>query len=497
MFASINGGMGKRIKLVLNLLQLFFKVVGSTHRMIVAITYHTFIGVILLATSSVALADELTNLIANSNLVESSIIAQNDAPIDNKIKQIFLESSPISGGIIAARLWPSSVYTRLTLEAANNIDTKHSIDAKTSRLTIEISNTELNNILKDLNTKVLAIDPLIDKIKVSQFGSESVRVIIYLKQQVQVQTKIIPPVKLGSVDYKYRYVFDIYPEQNVANNDLSDDLLALLQFKNDPIATAEENPKIITTIPEIAIKAPQYSELKTPPVKAKYTGRKLVVMLDPGHGGEDPGAIGAGGTREKNVVLGIAKALQKLINQSSHMEAHLTRDQDIFIPLGTRVKIARIKKADLFISIHADAVDNRSARGSSVYTLSKRGASSSFAKWLAKSQNNADLIGGMSFKTKDKMVNRVLLDMAQTWTMKTSSKLGQMLLSHMGGVNRLHKKHVEHAAFAVLKAPDIPSALVETAFISNPEEEAMLTNVGSQQKIAQALFSSIEKFAKK
>ena len=224
--------------------------------------------------------------------------------------------------------------------------------------------------------------------------------------------------------------------------------------------------------------------------------KKVLVMLDPGHGGEDPGAIGHGGLREKDVVLDIGKKLQLAINQTEYMEARLTRNQDVFIPLATRVAIARAARADLFVSIHADAFTTPVARGSSVFILSDRGASSSFARWLARTQNQADLVGGMSFHTKDKSISRVLLDMTQTWTLSSSGKLGRILLGQMSGINKLHSKTVERAAFAVLKAPDIPSVLVETAFISNPGEEALLKQDDFRQKIAGGLALGIGNFAR-
>ena len=504
MFTGINGRMCRLNKLNLDYVPLLSKIFDfglcgllkhnlAHKRQKIAKTYHATFSFILLMTSNLLFADELSDLIVIPKLKTISSTAKSSLAVNDEVKSYEIESSVVSNNVIAARLWPSSIYTRLTLEAEHEINIKHTVKDKPLCLNIDIDSSSLNSVLKSLNTKVLAIDPLIDNIKVNQLTNNTVRVVIYLKQPTRIQTKMIPPVNLGSVNYKYRYVFDMYPEQNIENDDPNDDLLALLQLKNDQFESTANVLKNIASMPSLATKL--YPEFKAMPNKTKYKGKKLIVMLDPGHGGEDPGAIGPSGAREKNIVLGISKALQQLINQTNHMEAHLTRDQDVFIPLGTRVKIARKAKADLFISIHADAVDNRNARGSSVYTLSERGASSSFARWLAKSQNNADLIGGVSFKTKDKMVNQVLLDMAQTWTMKTSSKLGQMLLGQMGNVNRLHKKQVERAAFAVLKAPDIPSALVETAFISNPQEEEMLTHADSQQKIAMALFNSINSFS--
>ena len=255
------------------------------------------------------------------------------------------------------------------------------------------------------------------------------------------------------------------------------DILALLQLQNN----GTEDAHVI--VPNSII----------PKVSKLAANKKLVVMLDPGHGGEDPGAIGPTGIREKDVVLDIGKKLFDIINSSDSMEAKLTRSQDVFIPLGTRVAIARAAKADVFISIHADAFTTPQAKGASVFILSDSGASSSFAKWLAKTQNDSDLIGGVSFKSKDRITSSVLLDMTQTMTNKKSTQLALNLLPNLGKIGRLHNKQVEKAGFAVLKAPDIPSVLVETAFISNPDEENQLKNPDFRQQVAQMIFDGINK----
>ncbi|HLX53277.1 MAG TPA: N-acetylmuramoyl-L-alanine amidase, partial [Aquella sp.] len=389
------------------------------------------------------------------------------------------------------------------------------------QLVVDISGITLNAVLNNLNSKVLDVDPIIKDIQVSQLDSDTVRIIVFLKQHARVQTQAIAPVKLGSVNYKYRYVLDMYPgDDSTADNGLNDDLLAFLELNSDgnnsvhgdelesllnhatfgvaqpgivaaPAKTPAAN-KVTITQPAIS------TIVKNEPVlqRSSGSGRKIIVMIDPGHGGEDPGAVGPSGLREKDVVLDIGKKLQQAINQTEYMQARLTRNQDIFIPLATRVAIARAAKADLFVSIHADAFTTPLARGSSVFVLSGRGASSSFASWMAKMQNQADLIGGMSFNTKDKSVKRILMDMAQSWTMKSSDKLGRILLGQMANINSLHSKNVEHAGFAVLKAPDIPSVLVETAFISNPGEEALLKKPEFRSQIANKLALGISNFAR-
>ncbi|MCE3269046.1 MAG: N-acetylmuramoyl-L-alanine amidase AmiC [Burkholderiales bacterium] len=415
----------------------------------------------------------------------------------------FVDSHETKNELIAVRLWPSSIYTRLTLEAEKNIVANKKVLDNPLRLIIEINGITLNGVLNNLNAKVLDVDPVIKDIQVSQANLDSVKIVILLKQHARVQTQAISPVNLGAVNYKYRFVLDIYPAgEDMADNGLNDNLLAFLELNGDgsgnspPTTTLPSVKKII--VPSLDIDSVISSK---PPIQSRTqnlvnSNRKIIVMLDPGHGGEDPGAVGPSGLKEKDVVLEVGKKLQQLINQTNYMQARLTRNQDIFIPLGTRVAIARAAKADIFVSIHADAFTTPLARGSSVFVLSEKGASSSFARWMAKMQNQADLIGGMSFNTKDKMVKQILMDMTHSWTMSSSTKLGRILLGQMSGINQLHSKNIEHAAFAVLKAPDIPSVLVETAFISNPNEEALLKQPVFLQKIAEKLALGIGNFAR-
>lgn len=396
--------------------------------------------------------------------------------------------------LLAVRLWPSSIYTRLTLEAEDNITAKSSVLDNPLQLIIDIFDVTLNAVLNNLATKVLAADPIIREISVSQLNPDTVRIAIFLKQHVHVQTQAIAPVSLGAVHYKYRYVIDMYPgsDNSAANDGLDDDLLAFLQPNDD---TENHSGQVSKSTNTKVASRPNLLAKPRPPLQTPYTGRKLVIVLDPGHGGEDPGAVGPSGLKEKDVVLDIGKRLHLLLNQAGNIQARLTRDQDIFIPLATRVAIARAAHADIFVSIHADAFTTPLAKGSSVFILSERGASSSFARWLAKTQNQADLVGGMSFHSKDKTVSRILLDMTQTWTINKSIKLGRILLGQMGDINQLHSKNVERAGFAVLKAPDIPSVLVETAFISNPVEESQLKKVEFRQKVADTLANGIKNFA--
>ena len=225
--------------------------------------------------------------------------------------------------------------------------------------------------------------------------------------------------------------------------------------------------------------------------------RLVTITLDPGHGGEDPGAVGRGGSYEKNVTLAVARRLKAKIEAEPNMRAVLTRDSDFFVPLHARVQKARRIQSDLFVSIHADAFVRPDANGSSVFVLSESGASSSAARYLAQKENAADLIGGVNIDVKDPVLARTLLDLSQTATINDSLKLGKAVLGELGGINRLHKASVEQAGFAVLKAPDIPSILIETAFISNPEEEKRLNDDAYQDKMAEAIFSGIRKYLAK
>jgi N-acetylmuramoyl-L-alanine amidase len=261
-------------------------------------------------------------------------------------------------------------------------------------------------------------------------------------------------------EYGHRLVLDLYPQQEL-------DALALLAL-GKPVS-------------EPAAAVPQYARL-------------ITVAIDAGHGGEDPGAIGASGTHEKDVTLAVARKLKQKLDAVENMRGVLIRDGDYFIPLAKRVNRARAVKADLFVSIHADAFIRPQARGSSVFALSENGASSVAARWLAKKENEADLVGGVNIDVKDPFLKRTLLDLSQTATINDSLKLGRSVLKEIGGVNTLHKPHVEQAGFAVLKAPDIPSILIETAFISNPEEEKRLKDDAYQEKLVNAIVTGIRDY---
>ncbi|WP_431097139.1 N-acetylmuramoyl-L-alanine amidase [Polaromonas aquatica] len=419
--------------------------------------------------------------------------------------------------IVAVRVWPSKDYTRLTIESDGEIKARQFFIAEPPRLAVDIEGIDLIPALRELVAKVKSDDPNISGIRVGQNAPGVVRLVIDLKQPILPQVFTLPPVAA----YQYRLVFDLYPTQ------VADPLEALIAEKladrqpgssppassgtasgNDPlgdlIARQSEKPPSHAasgapgTGKQADSKLPGAASGKTAPEAAatakNKTDRLVIVALDPGHGGEDPGAVGPGGTREKDVVLQIAHRLRDRINQQPNMRAYLTRDADFFVPLHIRVQKARRVQADLFISIHADAFFTARPQGASVFALSEKGASSSAARWIADKENSADLVGGVNVKAKDAQVQKALLDMSTTAQINDSLKLGSAMLGEIGNVGKLHKPKVEQAGFAVLKAPDIPSVLVETAFISNPDEEARLRSDDYQIQLADALMRGITRY---
>lgn len=407
-----------------------------------------------------------------------------------------------ANSIVAVRTWPADEYTRVTLELDRELASEHFTLDNPHRMVIDLQGITINSVIKELMAKVRPNDPYISDIRVGQFKPNVVRLVLDLKQPIAPQVFTLKPIG----EYKYRLVIDLYPR--VAR----DPLLALQNADDsDPLAAvleqlAQSNPSVpVPTVngqktppKQIAaptpLPAPSPAPSTVPQVKPTSSNRPILVALDPGHGGEDPGAIGPGGTREKDVVLQIAQRLKKLIDAQPNMRAYLTRDKDFFVPLGVRVQKARRVKADLFISIHADAFIKPSASGSSVYALSQTGATSTAASWLAKKENEADLVGGINIGTHNKQVAQVLLDLSTAAQINDSVRMGSGILSEIGKINKLHKRQVERAGFAVLKAPDIPSILVETAFISNPHEEKLLRSPAHQEKIALAMLSGIKDY---
>lgn len=399
--------------------------------------------------------------------------------------------------LLAVRTWPADEYTRVTLELDSELKAEHFTLEAPHRMVVDITGLDMSPALNDLVKKVRTDDPYISSLRVAQNRPNIVRLVFDLKQAIAPQVFTLKPVG----DYKYRLVLDLYPK--VAQDPLTA-LLKKQPQKNeeDPLARILEdigrNPKgtgmaSLPVLPE-SFNPPAASSPPTESPKLGRRSRVITVALDPGHGGEDPGAIGKGGTREKDVVLQIAQKLKARIDATPGMRAYLTRDGDYFVPLHVRVEKARRVKADLFVSIHADAFVRPTAGGSSVYVLSSSGASSSAARWLADKENAADLIGGINLQVQDRQVAKILLDLSTSAQIKDSVKVGDSVLDDLKNVYRLHKPQVEQAAFAVLKAPDMPSILVETAFISNPDEERMLRSAADQEKFAAALHGGIRRF---
>ena len=403
--------------------------------------------------------------------------------------------------IVAVRVWPADDYTRVTIESDAVLAARHFLADNPHRLVIDLDGLELSPTLRELVGKVRADDPFIAGVRVGQNQPRVVRLVVDLKQPIAPQQFTLAPVAA----YQHRLVFDLYPTQE------RDPLLALIRDKEQAEAQAAQSVRdalgeFIGRIdarpaPPLSAASAASGPLATapppPPVAAGKIDRLVIVTIDPGHGGEDPGATGPSGLHEKDVVLAVAMQLRERINAQPGMRAMLTRDADFFVPLHERVRKARRVQADLFVSIHADAFLTPTARGASVFALSERGASSAAARWIAERENAADQVGGMNIGVRDAQVMRALLDMSTTAQIKDSLKLGHEVLSQIGRVGKLHKGAVEQAGFAVLKAPDVPSILVETAFISNPEEEARLRDPEYQARLVDALTSGIVRYFKR
>jgi len=424
--------------------------------------------------------------------------------------------------IVAVRVWPAADYTRVTIESDSALAAKHFLAENPPRLVIDVDGLDLSPQLRDLVGQVRADDPFIAGVRVGQYQPRVVRLVIDLKQAIKPQLFALAPVAA----YRHRLVFDLYPTQE------PDLLLALVQEREHaeqqaaqavrdalgefigqvdrPAPTSAPAPRASgpgTSMPTTADPQPaeptasqsgptrEAAEGKDSANKsANRTNRLVIVALDPGHGGEDPGAIGPSGLREKDVALAVALQLRERLNAQPGMRAMLTRDADFFVPLQDRVRKARRVQADLFVSIHADAFFTPEARGASVFALSQGAASSAAARWMANRENLADAVGGINVKVKDTSVLHALLDMSTTAQIKDSLRLGGEVLGQIGRVGRLHKASVEQAGFAVLKAPDIPSILVETAFISNPDEEAKLRDERYRSQLVEALSTGIKRY---
>ena len=385
-------------------------------------------------------------------------------------------------GLVGVRVWPADEYTRITIESDTNLTVTHQLLTNPERLVVDIQGLDLNPKIKELVSKIRTDDPFIFQVRVGQFQPKVVRLVFDLKEEIKPQLFTLDPVG----DYQYRLVFDLYPKIP---------LDPMAEFLKKNMNKVEEDDPIAIALREKE-KASGLSK-SLPKDDAKKYARIVTIAIDPGHGGEDPGAIGQGGSKEKDVVLAIAKKLQGLLDQNPNFRTLLTRDGDYFVPLNVRVQKARRVQADIFISIHADAFVLPNAKGASVFVLSQQGATSTTARWMANKENAADLIGGLNIKNKDQQVAQLLLDMSTTAQIKDSLKLGSNIIQEIGSFAKLHKGSVEQASFAVLKAPDIPSILVETAFISNPDEEAKLLDDAYQTKISMAILKGVQAYLDK
>jgi len=383
--------------------------------------------------------------------------------------------------VASARLWPSPDYTRLIVETSAPLPHQLQVLRNPDRLVLDLDGVDASSELAELPRRVQPNDPYIAAIRLGKRGAAALRVVLDLRGEVRPDVFALPPVG----EYGHRLVLDLYPLVPL------DPLMALLESERQKEARAALQPS-----PELPSPAEADAPREPPRMAdaARTPSRKLTIAIDPGHGGEDPGAIGRKGTYEKHVVLAIARKLKGRIDGDRHMRAMMTRDGDYFVPLAERVRKARGVQADLFISIHADAFREPTARGSSVFALSERGATSAAAKWLAQRENQADLIGGVDLDRGDPVLARTLLDLSQTAQISDSLKVGRHVLDGIATHNALHKSSVEQAGFAVLKAPDIPSILVETAFISNPEEEQKLRSDRHQKKFADSMYEGITRY---
>ena len=404
--------------------------------------------------------------------------------------------------IVAVRVWPAPDYSRVTIESDASLSFSQTFIPNPPRLAVDVKGIDLNPALKELVAKVSANDPNISGIRVGQFGPGVVRLVLDLKQAIAPQVFSLTPVAA----YQHRLVFDLYPTQvaDPLETLIAERLKENASVQVAPAPAADPLGELIAQtaqarVPEVAVPPKQVRRLPPQSMSAPTpaaTDRLIIIALDPGHGGEDPGAIGPAGTYEKDVVLRLAHRLRDRINAASSngnpMRAFLTRDADFFVPLHTRVDKARRVQADLFISLHADAFFTPRPQGASVFALSQDGASSSAARWMAAKENKADMVGGLNVRAKDAQVKRALLDMSTAAQIKDSLQLGGAMLKEIGRVGKLHKPRVEQAGFAVLKAPDIPSVLVEAAFISNPDEEAKLNSAAYLDQLADALMRGIE-----
>ena len=403
--------------------------------------------------------------------------------------QLLFGTAWSAGQTRAVRVWPAPDYTRVTIESSEPLRHSLLLLKNPERLALDLENADLASVQQAFAGKLQPGGPHIANLRVGRFKPGVIRVVIDLKAEVKPQVFLLEPIG----EYGHRLVLDIYPLEPI------DPLMALLKQpgpKQDAVTARPDDGAPPEAEKADTTNANTARSAREPPGAAAT--RLVTIAIDAGHGGEDPGAKGRRGTYEKKVTLTIARKLKTLIDGESNMRSLLTRDGDYLVPLGMRVDKAMRVKADLFVSIHADAFVKPHARGSSVFALSEHGATSTTAKILAQRENNADLIGGVNLAAlKDPYLRMTVADLSLTQQISDSLKLGQAVLGELGAVNFLHRGRVEQAGFAVLKAPQIPSILVETAFISNPDEERRLNDETYQEKIAHAIMRGIKAYVAK
>ncbi|UJP06255.1 MAG: N-acetylmuramoyl-L-alanine amidase [Nitrosomonas sp.] len=410
--------------------------------------------------------------------------------------------------IKTARIGLTPDFTRITLESNRPLDYELSMLDNPYRIVIDLNNTQVTPVLASLSQQIDAIDPFVQRVRVGQFKSHVTRLVFDLKANVVPRTFVIAPKD----NYGYRLVLDVQHPGKVlpAAPQTQPDIIVDRDFAVDSLdqlvaslsQTVPQKTAIQPAAVPLPLSKPQSSQtnrvdtaIAVSSIKNSKVPRILIVAIDPGHGGKDPGAVGNQGTYEKDITLAIAKKLKTRIDQESNMRAVLTRTGDYYVSLPQRRVNARKANADLFISIHADANPKAHAHGSSVFTLSEHGATSTTASWLANKENSVDdLMGGIDIAEKSRDIKELLIDLSFNATINDSAKLAEYILKQLSGINHLHKRNVEQAGFAVLKSPDIPSILVETAFLSNPKEEVKLRSTGYQDKMADAMFLGIKKY---
>ena len=435
--------------------------------------------------------------------------------------------------ILSVRVWPAAEYTRVTLESDQALTASHFLMADPPRLVVDVKNLELSPQLKELVGKIKPGDPFIKDVRVAQYTPDVVRMVFDLKQAIKPQVFSLLPVAA----YENRIVFDLYPAHG-------DRLLAFMDrqasqadtvgprdtsgaaVKATPLTgsgsastrnTLADTPRVVAENQQDTLSTwlnAHRDELDRPTRRSETVAsatrsdpsndipmrrdrrnyRSVLLAIDPGHGGEDPGATGPSGVHEKDVVLLIGHHLRELAMNTPNMRVMMTRDSDFFVPLWMRVEKAQRVNADLFTSIHADGWFTPEARGASVYCLSQGGASSVEARLMAQRENASDAIGGIDINSRDYQVAKVLLDMSTTAQIDASMKMAEPTLAKMGSLVHLHSRQVQQAGFVVLKSPTVPSMLVETAFISNPEEEARLQTPAYRKQVARAIFEGIRAY---